>query len=123
MIIRNVLNCLKFVFAADSARWVNGYSSSPFSLGEFFVGLEANMVWLDPVIDLLGDLFLQCLPLHHLLVHENLLDKDLRETLLELVVSVPDGRRVLAVVDLRASWWRAVFTRGLVTMAHIKSEH
>ena len=81
------------------------------------------MVWLDPVIDLLGDLFFECLPLHHLLVHENLLDKDLRETLLELVVSVPDGRRVLAVVDLGASWRRAVFTWGLVPMAHIKPEH
>ena len=121
MIIWNVLNCLKFVFA-DSARWVNGYSS-PLSLGELFVGLEADMVWLDPVIDLLGDLFFECLALHHLLVHENLLDKDLRETLLELVVCVPDGRRVLAVVDLGASWWRAVFTRGLVPMAHIQPEH
>ena len=81
------------------------------------------MVWLDPVIDLLGDLLFECPPLHHLLVHENLLDKDLRETLLELVICVPDGRRVLAVVDLGATGRRAVFTRGLVAMAHIEPEH
>ena len=92
-------------------------------MGELLVGLEADVVWLDPVVNLRGDLVLQRLALHHLLVHEHFLDKDFRKTLFKLVISVPHRGRVLPVIDLGAARLGAVFTGSLVSMTHVEAEH
>ena len=97
--------------------------SPAFSLGEFLVGLEANVVRLNPVVDLRRDLVFQGLSLHHLLVHEHFLDKDFRKALLKLVIRVPNRGSVLTVVDLRAARWGSVITWSLISMSHVKAEH
>ena len=97
--------------------------SSSFSLSEFLVRLEANVVRLDPVVDLRRDLVFQRLTLHHLLVHEHFLNKDFRKALLKLVIGVPNRGSVLTVINLRAARWGAVFTWSLVSMSHVKTEH
>ena len=81
------------------------------------------MVWLNPVVDLLRDLFFQGFSLHDLLVYEDLLNEDLCEAFLKLVVGVPHGWRVLTIVNFGAARRGTVFTRSLVPMAHIQPEH
>ena len=78
---------------------------------------------LHPVINLSSDFILESFTLHDLLVHEHLLDENLRKALLDFIVSIPDGWRVLSVVNLGASWLRTILTRCLITVTNVESEH
>ena len=97
--------------------------SSALCLREFFIGLQADVVRLDPVVDLISDLVFECLAFHRLFVHEELLNEDLSEALLQLVICVPHGRSVLAEVNLGAAHRSAILTRRLVAMPYVQPEH
>ena len=97
--------------------------SPSFTLSEFLVSLKPDMVRLNPVVDLIRDFVFQGLALHHLLVHEDLLDKNFCKALLKLVIGVPYGRSILTVVYLRAARWRAILARSLIAMPHVEPEH
>ena len=92
-------------------------------IDELFVAFGSNVVWLEPVVDLVCEFVFDSLSFHLSFVLEEFHDEYFCETFLEPVVHIPVRWSVLSKVYLRASLSRTVLAWSLITMAHIHTEH
>ena len=97
--------------------------SSAVLIDELFVAFGSDVVWLEPVVDLGCEFVFDSLSFHLSFVLEEFHDEDFCEALLEPVVHIPVRRSVISKVYLGASLGRTVLAWGLITMAHIHTEH
>ena len=97
--------------------------SSAVLIDELFVAFGSDVVWLEPVVDLVCAFVFDSLSFHLSFVLEELHDEDFSEALLEPVIHVPVSWSILSKVYLRASLDCAVLAWGLIAMAHIHTEH
>jgi hypothetical protein len=93
------------------------------SLSEVCISLASDVMGLQQVIDFCGQLLLQCSARHLSLGLEEIVDKDFDETFLKFFIRFDAGRHVVKKLNLRLLHRLAIFTRCLIMVSDVKSEH
>ena len=81
------------------------------------------MVWLQPVVDLVGEFVLNALARHASLIDKKFEDEDFVEACFNALNLLIGRWNVLSKIDIRATWQLTVLARRLVSMAAIQTEH
>ena len=80
-------------------------------------------MWLQPVVDLVGEFVLNALARHASLIDKKFEDEDFVEACFNALNLLIGRWNVLSKIDIRATWQLTVLARRLVSMAAIQTEH
>ena len=80
-------------------------------------------MWLQPVVDLVGEFVLNALARHASLIDKKFEDEDFVEACFNALNLLIGRWNVLSKIDIRATWQLTVLARRLVSMTAIQTEH